>query len=187
MTLFLIVLPFAVFTLLMTVASSVTSLFSAAAMASIIVLHDLIAGRSLKMLGAGSAMTFLTIGCYIVLVDQHVSTLSVRIAVDVGVLTIGLLSIIMRAPFTLQYAIEIVDAETARLPSFRRVNYILTSAWIGAFALMLAANMLMIYVPSLPLWVGLAIAFAARSSAAYFTQWYPQHHRARMTRDATVI
>jgi hypothetical protein len=36
-----------------------------------------------------------------------------------------------------------------------------------------------IYVPSLPLWVGIAIAFAARNSAVYFTRWYPQYRRAK--------
>ncbi len=187
MTLFLILLPFATFTLLMMVTSSPASLFAAATMALAVVMRDLIAGRSLKMLAAGSAVLFLAIAGYVTLIDPHVSPITVRIAVDAGVLAIGLASLIMRAPFTLQYAREIVDAETARSPGFRRVNYILTLAWTGAFVLMLVANVLMIYVPSLPLWVGVGIAFAARNSAAYFTHWYPQHHRARMAREAAAI
>ena len=44
---------------------------------------------------------------------------------------------------------------------------------------MMIANVLMIYVPGLPLWSGLLIAFAARNSAVYFTKWYPQHRRAK--------
>jgi hypothetical protein len=45
--------------------------------------------------------------------------------------------------------------------------------------LMLLANLLMIYVPGLPLWSGLAIAFAARNTAIYFTKWYPKYRRAK--------
>ena len=37
----------------------------------------------------------------------------------------------------------------------------------------------MIYMPGLPLWSGLAIAFAARNTAAYFTKWYPQYRKAK--------
>jgi hypothetical protein len=40
-------------------------------------------------------------------------------------------------------------------------------------------NILMIYLPSLPLWAGIAIAFAARSTAVYFTKWYPDYRRAK--------
>ena len=34
----------------------------------------------------------------------------------------------------LQYALEEVDAETAKLPGFMKANYIITWAWTGAFA-----------------------------------------------------
>jgi hypothetical protein len=45
---------------------------------------------------------------------------------------------------------------------------------------MLVANITMIYVPALPLWVGVGIAFAARNSAVYFTKWYPAHRQAKL-------
>jgi hypothetical protein len=43
----------------------------------------------------------------------------------------------------------------------------------------MAGNLATIYVPSLPLWSGLVIAFAARNSAVYFTKWYPKRQRAK--------
>jgi hypothetical protein len=79
----------------------------------------------------------------------------------------------------LQYALEAVDAETAKLPGFMKATYMITWAWTGAFVLMIAGNVLTIYVPGLPFWSGLAIAFAARNSAAYFTTWYPQYRKAK--------
>jgi hypothetical protein len=44
---------------------------------------------------------------------------------------------------------------------------------------MMLANILMIYLPSVPLWAGVAIVFAARNSAAYFTKWYPEYRKAK--------
>ena len=131
------------------------------------------------MLAAGSVMLFSALGCYIGFVDSSWSGAAVRMTVDGGVLAIALFSIAIRFPFTLQYAREVVDAETMQLPGFMRANYIITWAWTGAFVLMMAANVLMIYVPSLPLWTGIAIVFAARNSAVYFTKWYPKHRRAK--------
>jgi uncharacterized membrane protein len=80
-----------------------------------------------------------------------------------------------------------VDAEMAQLAGFLRANYIITGAWSGAFVLMMIANALMIYVPGLPLWSGLLIAFAARNSAVYFTKWYPQHRRAKHAASANAL
>ncbi len=107
-----------------------------------------------------------------------------RLAVDTGVLAISLLSIALRYPFTLQYALEVVDAETTKLPGFMRVNYIITGAWTAAFLLMVIANVAMIYVPDLPLWAGLVIAVAARNSAALFTKWYPKHRMAKFSNNS---
>ena len=42
---------------------------------------------------------------------------------------------------------------------------------------MLLADALIIYLPSLPVWVGAGMAFAARNGAVYFTKWYPQYPR----------
>jgi hypothetical protein len=44
--------------------------------------------------------------------------------------------------------------------------------------LMMLSNLALLYVPGLPLWTSLLIAFAARNSALYFTKWYP-HYRER--------
>jgi hypothetical protein len=180
MMIFLILVPFATFTVLMLLTSATVSLFAGAAVAAATIAYDLARGGSLKMLAAGSVILFSALGCYIAFVDSTWSSPAVRLAVDSGVLAIALTSIAIRFPFTLQYAREVVDAETVRLPGFMRANYIITWAWTAAFLLMLVANILMIYQPSLPLWVGLAVAFAARNSAAYFTKWYPKHRRAKV-------
>jgi len=184
MTIFLILAPYGAFALLMMVTSAAVSLFSAVAICLMVMAYDASRGRSIKMLGAGSVIVFAVLGAYITLFDNSLSSSAIKLTVDTGVFAISLTSLVIRQPFTLQYAREMVDAETAQLPGFMRANYIITWAWTGAFLLMMIANVLMIYVPGLPLWSGLLIAFAARNSAVYFTKWYPQHRRAKYAASA---
>jgi multisubunit Na+/H+ antiporter MnhG subunit len=179
MTIFLILAPFAAFALLMLVSSAAVSLFTGAAIAAAIIGYEVSRGRSIKMLAVGAVIMFSSLGCYITLIDGDWSATEVRLAVDIGTLAIALASIALRFPFTLQYAREAVDAETLKMPGFLRANYIISWAWTGAFVLMLIANLLTIYIPSLPFWVGLAIGVAARNSAVYFTKWYPAYRRAK--------
>jgi len=184
MTIFLILAPYGAFATLMLVTSAAVSLFASAAICLIVIAYDILRGRSIKVLGAGSVILFAALGSYITLIDCNWSTSAVKLTVDAGVFAISLTSLAIRRPFTLQYAREMVDTETAKLPGFMKSNYIVTWAWTAAFLLMVMANVLMIYVPGLPFWSGLAIAFAARNTAVYFTRWYPQHRRAKFAAPA---
>jgi hypothetical protein len=179
MTMFLILAPFASFALLMLVASAPVALFVSAAICLAVIAFDLLRGRQVKILGAGSVVLFGTLGGYIILVDPDLSSFAIKLTVDAGVLAISLASIACGFPFTLQYAREMVAPETAALPGFIKANYIITWAWAGAFVAMAAANVLAIYSPGLPLWAGVAIAFAARNTAMYFTKWYPEYRKAK--------
>jgi hypothetical protein len=172
--------PYGAFATLMLVASAKVSLFASAAICLMVMAHDIVRGRSIKMLGAGSAILFLGLGGTITLVDSTWSASQVKLTVDAGVLAISLLSLAIGRPFTLQYAREMVDAEAAALPGFLKANYVITWAWTAAFVLMVMANLLLIYLPGLPLWSGLAIAFAARNTAIYFTRWYPEYRRTKL-------
>jgi hypothetical protein len=184
MTIFLILAPYGAFATLILVTSAAVSLFAATAICLMVMAYDTFRGRSIKMLGAGSVIVFLALGSYLTLVDSSLSGSAVKLTVDAGVLAISLASLAIRRPFTLQYAREAVDPETAKLPGFLRANYVITWAWSAAFLLMAMANVLMIYVPGLPLWSGLAIAFAARNTAVYFTKWYPEYRRAKFAAPA---
>ena len=179
MTIFLILAPYGAFSALMLVTSAAVSLFSAAAICLAVIAFDVVGGRSIKILGVGSVVTFGAVGCYVMLLDPALGTTAVKIAVDAGIFLVSLVSILIRRPFTLQYALEVVDAETKKVPGFLRANYVITWAWTGAALLMMVGNIALIYVPSLPLWSGLLIAFAARYSAIYFTKWYPQYRKAK--------
>ncbi|WP_425990796.1 hypothetical protein [Afipia sp. DC4300-2b1] len=184
MALFLILAPFATFATLMLLTTVKISLAASALVALGLVLRDMVEGRSIKMLPIGALVIFTSLAGYHFIAAAEMSPTSVRLAVDGSVLAIALVSIAIRLPFTIQHAREVVDAETAKLPHFMRTNYILTWVWSAAFVLMLLADMVTIYLPSTPLWVCAAIAFAARNTATYFTKWYPKHVRAGIAASA---
>jgi hypothetical protein len=179
MMVFLILAPYGAFTFLMLVTSAAISLFVSAAVCLAVIGIDIYYGRSIKILGVGSVITFVAIGLYVTSVDPAFSNSAVKFSVDAGIFLISVLSMLLRYPFTLQYALEVVDPETAKLAGFVRANYVLTGAWTAASLLMMAGNAAMIYVPGLPIWVGLLVAFAVRNITVYFTQWYPQYRRAK--------
>jgi hypothetical protein len=177
MTIFLILAPYGVYTFLMMVTSATTSVFAASAICLATIAIDVACGRSVKILAAGSAIMFAGLGLTLVLFDPKLSTLGVKLSVDIGVFVISLGSMLARRPFTMQYAIEAFPAETAAMPGFLTANYIITAAWTVAAVLMMAANIVLLYFPDLPVWLGLAVAFAARNSAIYFTKWYPEYRQ----------
>jgi hypothetical protein len=179
MTIFLILAPYGAFASLMLLTSAKVSVVAAAAICLAVIALDFVRGRSLKWLGAGSAVLFAALGLYLALIDPTLANWAIKLAVDTGIFAISLTSMLIRRPFTLQYALEAVPAETAAMPGFLRANYIITAAWTAAALVMMVANLAMLYVPGLPLWLGLAIAFAARNSAVYFTKWYPQYRKAK--------
>jgi hypothetical protein len=177
MAIFLILAPYGAYTFLMLVTSATSSVFAASAICLATVAIDVARGRSVKILAVGSAILFAAIGLYLALIDPKLGTLAVKLSVDIGIFVISLGSMLVRRPFTLQYAVESVPAETAAIPGFLTANYIITGAWTAAALLMAAANIALLYFPGLPLWSSLAVAFAARNSAIYFTKWYPEYRQ----------
>jgi len=177
MTIFLILAPYGAFAFLMLVTSAAISLFAAASVCLAVIALDAARGRSLKILGAGSAVVFVGIGGYLVGINPSLSQSAVKFLVDTGMFVVAAGSMLVRRPFTLQYAVEAVPAETAGMPGFLRANYVITSVWTAAMLLMMLGNVAMLYIPGLPIWTGLAIAFAARNSAVYFTKWYPAYRK----------
>ncbi|MHC4046043.1 hypothetical protein [Bradyrhizobium sp. 23AC] len=177
MAIFLILAPYGAYSLLMLVTSAAISVFVASAICLATIAIDMVRGRSVKTLAAGSAIVFAAIGLYLALLDPQLGTLGVKLSVDIGIFVISLGSLLVRRPFTLQYALEAVPAETAAMPGFLTANYVITGAWTVAALLMAAGNLVLLYVPGLPLWSSLAVAFAARNSAIYFTKWYPEYRQ----------
>jgi hypothetical protein len=98
--------------------------------------------------------------------------------VDLGLLLIVLVSLALRRPFTLQYAREQVPEEFWSSPQFVRTNYVITAVWALAFAVLVVADLILLYVPELPPRVGIIATIAALVGAIKFTSWYPERVKA---------
>jgi hypothetical protein len=102
----------------------------------------------------------------------------VRLVVDSGLLLIELVSIVIRQPFTLQYARERVPADVQASAEFVRTNYVITAVWALAFAVMVAIDLVLTWMPDLPARFGIIPTVLALVGAFKFTAWYPERRRA---------
>src|SRR5262249_33501701 len=107
--------------------------------------------RHVKLLEIGSALLFGGLALWAMSRGASWPVLAVRLWVDLGLCAIVLLSIVSRHPFTLAYAKERVSSEVATRPRFLRMNMVLSAAWLLAFMLIVLADLLMLYVPGVPL------------------------------------
>lgn len=169
--------PFIAFALLTRFAGVEASLWIAAAIAVASASRNLFAGRSMKILEAGTIALFGLLALHAALTQSPWSLPLVRAVVDAGLLAIVLLSIAIGAPFTLQYAREQVPPEIQASPLFLRVNMVISAVWALAFAVGLIADLAMEYAPGAPVWLDAAVIIIALVGAARFTQWYPEKVR----------
>jgi len=88
-----------------------------------------------------------------------------------------LVSLALRQPFTLQYAREQVPPELWGSPRFVRANYIITAVWAAAFAVLVIADLVLLYLPQVPHRVGIVATILALVGAFKFTSWYPNRKR----------
>lgn len=171
-------LPFIVFAVLERLFGPETGLIGGTAMSGLLLARDGLAqGRSPKILEVGTVLLFASLTVYTLLATPHWSVMGVRLCVDAGLLAIVLASMAVGRPFTLQYAKERVDRAHWDSPVFRRTNMIITAAWAAAFAVMVIAELALVYVPEMPKRVGMIAIVLALVGAVRFTAWYPDHIR----------
>jgi signal transduction histidine kinase len=169
--------PFFVFALLSRFAPASVSLWAAAAVSAALVLREKLCGRSTKILEAGTFVLFALLGLYTSLTHGAWDVPTVRAVVDGGLLFIIVLSLLIRRPFTLQYARERVPATVQNSPSFIRTNYIITMVWALAMAIIVVADLAMHFATRLPVQVEVVVIVGALGGAFWFSKWYPETKR----------
>ncbi|HEY5203328.1 MAG TPA: hypothetical protein VIJ63_01855 [Roseiarcus sp.] len=92
-----------------------------------------------------------------------------RLCGDTGLLAIVLITMAIGRPFTLQYVREQVAVEHHASPDFLRTNYVITGVWALAFAVMVAAELAVLYMPNIPHRLGVLAIVAALVGAVKFT------------------
>lgn len=127
--------------------------------------------HTVKILEGGTTILMGGLAAYTAIAGASLSMVAVRLWVDVGLLLIVLFSMAIKQPFTIQYARQQVDPAHWNSPRFLRTNYIITGAWAGALAVMVAAEALMVADPEFSRVVGFGIVILALLAAFGFTVW----------------
>jgi hypothetical protein len=170
--------PFIAFAIVDRLVGSAEGLFAGFAVSAAILMRDwLSSDRRPKLLEIGTAVLFGGLALYALIFNPAWSLIGVRLTVDAGLLVIVLVSIAIRQPFTLQYARERASEDVARSPEFLRTNYVITAVWALAFAVLVAADLVMMYLPDLHRF-GIIVTALALVGAFKFTDRYPEQRRA---------
>jgi hypothetical protein len=169
--------PFIVFVLGQMLVGVTAGLVLAAVVAALLILKSVIAHQTLKVLEIGTLILFAGLAIYAKLAHPAWSIIAVRLRVDAGLLLVVLASLVLRKPFTLQYAREQVPAEIWSHPGFVRTNYVITAVWALAFAVMVLAEAAMLYVPGVPKRAGVIVTILAIYGAFRFTDSYPKRQK----------
>jgi hypothetical protein len=171
--------PFFAFAIVDRLAGGTAGLIAGTAVSAALILRDLLTpNRAPKVLEIGTVILFGGLALFAVLFDPTWSIIGVRLRVDAGLLLVVLVSMALQRPFTLQYAREQVAPEFWSSPVFIRTNYVITAVWALAFAVMVAADLLMLYATDLPPRIGIIATVLAIVGAVKFTSWYPERGRA---------
>lgn len=159
--------PFVLFAVIDHFASTSIALTGSAVAALALALRDLVSHRPLKLLEVGAFVMFAGLAAYTSFTHPAWGVLDVRLRVEGGLFVIIAGSLVVRRPFTLQYAKEEAPKSVWNDPRFLQINDRLTAAWTAASAVNLLANFAM--VSGAPLWVGTVVTLAAFALAARYT------------------
>jgi hypothetical protein len=151
-----------------------TSALTVAALVSLgLIAREMVLGRSAKILEVGTCILFGSLAVYAYLSNANWPVVGVKLAVDVGLLAIVLFSLVVGRPFTIQYAREQVPRELWESPEFVRTNQVITLVWLAAFAALIVADLILLYMPDVPHKVGVLLTIGALYGAFKFTVAYP--------------
>ena len=170
--------PFILFVVLMRVSNDL-ALWIAFAAAFTLGMRSFLDTRVLKTLDAGNTGLFGLLAIYKGFVQPGLSFGAVLLAVDGGLLTIVIASLLLHEPFTLQYAREQVTPEQWQTPLFLRTNYVVTGVWVVALALMTGVDAAATFASVISVTSAMAAGFVALTVALAFSLRYPAYLRTR--------
>lgn len=156
-------------------------LIAGAVVAALVLIRDWLNHRSPKVLEIGSVLLFGGLAIWAFAEGATWSIVGVRLRVDAGLLLIVLVSLAIGRPFTLQHARDEAPREVWNSPTFVRTNYVITTVWALAFAVLVAADLVLLYLPEVPHRVGIIATILALVGAFKFTAWYPKRGRSNHT------
>ncbi len=94
-------------------------------------------------------------------------------------------SILIRKPFTIQYAREQVSQDKWQHPLFLKINYLLTTVWGLIFLIGIGLHIIRFYEPSFSGWVYEIISYAPSILGIWFTIWFPTWYKGKYIKEHT--
>lgn len=164
--------PFILFTLLSRLSADL-ALWIAFAAAFVVTIRDFVESPSLRLLDVGSLALFALLALVRGFLDPNLSLAGVRFIAALGLLLMLAIPLAFKKPFSVDYA-RLDPKEAGWRPElFLRVNYRVSSVWVGALALMALADGAVTFNSNLPLYASIAVSVLALAFAITFTLRYP--------------
>jgi len=166
-----LVLGFAPFLLfvLMSRLSVDLALWAAFAAAFVVTIRDFVESPSLRLLDVGNLVLFGALALVRGFLVPELSLAAVRFIAELALFLLLAGSILAGRPFSLQYARPEQQWSPA---AFRRINYLISTFWLIAFAAMAGADAAVV-LGLLSLVAAIAIGLVALAIAVGFTLYYP--------------
>jgi hypothetical protein len=164
--------PFILFALLSRLSADL-ALWMAFAAAFVVTIRDFVESPSLRLLDVGSFVLFAGLALVRGFLDPTLSLVAVRFIAETMLFLLLLVPLLLKRPFSVDYAR--LDPREADWPPalFLRVNMLVSLAWVLAFAAMAVADGLVTFDPQLPLWASVAVSVVTLAGAITFTLRYP--------------
>jgi hypothetical protein len=159
--------PFILFALVSRLSADL-ALWTAFAAAFVVTIRDFIERPALRLLDGVSLLLFGGLALWRGFWDPGLTLAALRTIVDLGLTAAILISLLRKRPFSLQYAGKSGWSDAA----FLRVNYMISTAWLTAFAAMALADAAVTFAGQ-PLYVGIGVNVAAFALSILFTLRYP--------------
>ena len=138
-----------------------------------VTIRDFVESPSLRLLDVGSLALFALLALVRGFLDPNLSLAGVRFIAALGLLLVLAIPLIFKKPFSVDYA-RLDPKEAGWRPElFLRVNYRVSSVWVGALALMALADGAVTFNSNLPLYASIAVSVLALAFAITFTLRYP--------------
>jgi hypothetical protein len=100
---------------------------------------------------------------------------------NVALVSIAWISILIRKPFTIQYAKEQISPDQWQHPLFLKINYLLTATWGILFLIGIGLDLLRIYQPSFNGLIYEIVSYIPSVFGIWFTTWFPQWWKEKYT------
>lgn len=163
------------FSLLGPTQSQMSMALGVAAVTSIV--FELNALKKGFVLSWGTLIFFIFMLVVVVILKSQLAVKYAWVISHTGLAFIAWTSILLRRPFTIQYAKARVSKDKWGHSLFLEINYILTSIWGVVFLLGLGLSILRLYNPEFSGWSFELISYLPSIFGVWVTTWFPDWYR----------